>query len=258
MLHEVRCARPALPGLRIVDMWSSRRFPRHSHDQFGIGVMLDGGHASWSGRGPVEVGPGSVVTVNPNELHDGIPLRGAARRWSMVFVDPAAIAGLAGPEIAAREFPSPALADRRLAARVATALRDLGDGDAGRAAEIVVALFADLLDPTRAEPPAARPSEAVRRMLERIHDDPAAAPSLDELAAVAGLTPYTALRRFRREVGATPHAYVVQYRVRCACRALRDGSTLSDAAALAGFADQSHMTRAFVHRFGVTPGRWRP
>lgn len=258
MLHEVRCATPALPGLRLVDMLSDRGFPRHSHDQYGIGVMLEGAHASWSGRGPIEAGPDCVITVNPNELHDGIPIRGAARRWSMVFVEPAVVADLVGADVAAREFPAPVVADRAFARRVATALRDLREGHATEAAEIVVGLFAALLDPSEAAPIAAPPSRAVRRMLERIHDDPAEAPSLAELAAVAGLTAPAALRRFRREVGITPHAYVVQHRVRCACRAIGAGLGLGEAAALAGFADQSHMTRAFVRRFGVTPGRWRP
>jgi AraC-like DNA-binding protein len=35
-----------------------------------------------------------------------------------------------------------------------------------------------------------------------------------------------------------------------------DGVALSEAAAAAGFADQSHLTRHFSARFGVTPGRW--
>lgn len=258
MPHRVRCAETVLPGVRVVDLLSDRRFPRHAHDQYGVGVMLDGGHVSWSGRGLIEAGPQSVITVNPNELHDGLPIRGAARRWSMLFVEPDVIAAWAGAEIAAREFPAPAIADRTFAHGVAAALGDLRGADAGEAAEIVVALFADLLDPPGDTAAAATPSHGVRRMLERIHDDPAAAPTLADLAAVAGLAAHTALRRFRREVGTTPHAYLVQYRVRCACRAIVRGSPLTEAAALAGFADQSHMTRAFVRQFGVTPGRWRP
>lgn len=34
------------------------------------------------------------------------------------------------------------------------------------------------------------------------------------------------------------------------------GATLADAAASAGFADQSHMTRAFVRLLGVTPANY--
>jgi AraC-like DNA-binding protein len=30
-----------------------------------------------------------------------------------------------------------------------------------------------------------------------------------------------------------------------------------EAALIAGFADQSHMSRAFVRQFGVTPGRYQ-
>ncbi|WP_375781517.1 AraC family ligand binding domain-containing protein [Roseococcus suduntuyensis] len=30
--------------------------------------------ASSSGRGPVEAGPGDVITVNPGEVHDGAPI----------------------------------------------------------------------------------------------------------------------------------------------------------------------------------------
>lgn len=258
MLHKVKCATPALPGLRVFDMLSDRQFPRHAHDHYGVGVMLDGGHVSWSGRGLIEAGPDCVITVNPNELHDGIPIRGASRRWSMIFVDPDVIAELAGAEVAGREFPLPAIADRTFAHHVVAALHDLQDGDATTAAEIVVALFGALLDPLRERRSVSQPSRGVRLMLQRIHDDPAVAPSLVELAAITGLSSYTALRRFQREVGTTPHAYIVQYRVRCACRAINEGSTLTEAAILAGFADQSHMTRAFVRQFGVTPGRWRP
>ena len=40
-------------------------------------------------------------------------------------------------------------------------------------------------------------------------------------------------------------------------RHLRSGYALADAALMAGFADQSHMTRAFQRQFGITPGRYR-
>ena len=38
---------------------------------------------------------------------------------------------------------------------------------------------------------------------------------------------------------------------------LAAGHTPAQAAVEAGFADQSHMTRAFARQFGVTPGRYR-
>jgi len=37
----------------------------------------------------VESVPGDVITVNPGELHDGIPINGGIRRWRIIYFDPA-------------------------------------------------------------------------------------------------------------------------------------------------------------------------
>ena len=57
------------------------------------------------------------------------------------------------------------------------------------------------------------------------------------------------------ELGITPHAYLIQSRARLARAMLASGLPIADAAAEAGFADQSHLTRAFARQFGITPGR---
>ncbi|MFR0688398.1 AraC family transcriptional regulator [Enterobacterales bacterium AE_CKDN230030158-1A_HGKHYDSX7] len=257
MLHRVNCTAIALPGLRTVEILSQRSFPRHAHDEYGIGVMLEGGHRSWSGRGEIEAKPCDIITVSPNELHDGIPLHGAPRRWWMLYVEPTVIARLAGAELAGREFALPALTDPGLAWRIAELLQHLPGAGEDEASEGVLDLFGELLDQRTDTSAAAPPSRSVARMLERIHDDPRNAPALAELAGIAGLTPYAALRRFRRELGTTPHAYLLQYRVRQAHQLIGEGRALAEAAQLAGFADQSHMTRAFARQLGLTPGQWR-
>ena len=65
------------------------------------------------------------------------------------------------------------------------------------------------------------------------------------------------MRGFARAVGVTPHAYLLQQRVRLARRLLSAGRRPIEAAAEAGFADQSHLTRAFRRQLGVTPARYR-
>jgi AraC-like DNA-binding protein len=80
---------------------------------------------------------------------------------------------------------------------------------------------------------------------------------LGELAALSGVSRFQFLRAFTRQTGITPHAYLVQLRVRMAQRLLRDGHTPAEAALGAGFADQSHLTRCFVRQLGVTPGRYQ-
>jgi len=49
---------------------------------------------------------------------------------------------------------------------------------------------------------------------------------------------------------------LVQRRVHMARRMLAGVQPIVEVAIDSGFADQSHLTRAFVRQFGVTPGRY--
>lgn len=69
----------ALPGITAVAADSARRFARHTHDEFGIGVIDRGAQTSLSGRGRVQSQAGDLITVNPNEVHDGLPIASTGR-----------------------------------------------------------------------------------------------------------------------------------------------------------------------------------
>ena len=81
-----------MAGVEAVTAESRHAFPRHIHDQFGIGVIERGAQKSLSGRGEVEAGPGNTITVNPGEVHDGTPLDDAGRMWRMLYLDPRLVA----------------------------------------------------------------------------------------------------------------------------------------------------------------------
>jgi AraC-like DNA-binding protein len=103
--------------------------------------------------------------------------------------------------------------------------------------------------------PCASPS--VAKAIRRLDAAPEVPTSLAELAALSGLSRFQLLRGFARDVGTTPHAYLFQRRVRLARRLLAAGRSPAEAALQVGFADQSHMTRAFVRQLGITPGRYK-
>lgn len=241
-------------GVTRVAARSGLCFARHTHDDFGFGVLTGGAQRSWSGRGPVEAGPGDVITVNPGEVHDGMPV-GSERAWTMLYVPPGTVSQIARDLRggARPEFPLPVIRDPRIARLIAAACTTAASDGPGLLEEHLLMSFAALLGVATLPPAAPR---RLRQALERIDDDPAAAHALADLALLAGLSRFQLLRAFVRMTGLTPHAYVVQRRLDLARRTLRGGAAPAEAAAAAGFADQSHLHRAFVARYGLTPGRY--
>ena len=243
---------------------TSRTFPRHTHDQYGIGVIDMGGHASLSGRGQVEAGAGSLIFVNPGEVHDGRALGGRARSWRMLYVEPAVMNAARADVLeggqAAPTFAAPVFVDEQLR-RVFDAAFDAATRHAGPqeivAETATLRLIAHLAVNLSSKSRTSKSTVSIRRALDRIDADPAAPLTLSHLAGDVGTSRFQLLRAFARELGLTPHAYIVQQRLALARRLIRAGSTLVDAAAAAGFSDQSHLTRAFARQFGVTPARYR-
>jgi AraC-like DNA-binding protein len=257
-LHKVSVHRSRSMGITAMELMSNHSFPRHTHDEYGIGVILSGAQRSWSGVGPVESVPGDVISVNPGELHDGHPVNGAARRWRIIYFDPAALTRHFVPDAAREiEFVSPNLRDCDLGGWVNLLFNRLSDGVGQLGVEeIVIHLVRRLTPQRRPEGDARKYSTPVRKARERIDDDPSSQISLTELAALSGISRYQIVRAFARELGVTPYAYVIQSRVRLARQLLMNGDTLADTALRAGFADQSHLTRAFARQFGIPPGRY--
>jgi len=77
---------------------------------------------------------------------------------------------------------------------------------------------------------------------------------IKELARRLGVSPEHASRKFQKEFGVGPATFRREQRLRRSLAALEDGETLVCAAMAGGFADQSHMGRAFKAALGETPG----
>ena len=95
----------------------------------------------------------------------------------------------------------------------------------------------------------------LERVAERIQVQFRAKLRLEDLAREAGVHPVHLSRTFARRVGTGLHDYIEGVRVRWVCSQMTDGEgDLAALAAEAGYADQSHMTRAFRRVTGMTPG----
>lgn len=93
---------------------------------------------------------------------------------------------------------------------------------------------------------------------ERLQHGFAGSLSITNLAGYVGVHPAHLCRTFRRFRGRSIGDYVRGLRIQFVCRQLATGSeSLSGIATAAGFADQSHMTKAFRRLTGYGPGAYR-
>jgi AraC-like DNA-binding protein len=80
---------------------------------------------------------------------------------------------------------------------------------------------------------------------------------LAELASSVGLSRYHLVREFSRAYGFPPHAFQMAIRVERARHLITQGMPLAEVADVCGFADQSHLCRAFKKGLGIAPGIYR-
>ena len=261
-LHECEVLASPWPGVHAAVIRSERHYGRHSHATFGFGVVNDGAHRSCSGRGTVDAYAGQIVTTNPGEVHDGRPLGGPSRSWCTVYVDPATLASMHANGDGEIAITRPVLVDAQLRTatrRLLGALRGWQQRTQDKLAceEALVQACGLLLARHATRLPEEDAAVSLAGVRRRLADELLAPPSLAELAGEAGVSRFQLLRRFAALYGCTPHAFVLQQRAERVRTLVRQGADLAGAAAAAGFADQSHMTRLFTRQFGFTPGAWQ-
>lgn len=124
---------------------------------------------------------------------------------------------------------------------------------------VLVLLLRHLLDSGLVEdgPLAGLGHPQLAKALVALHDAPAAPWTLDALAARAGMSRSRFAEVFAQVVGATPAAYLAQYRITLAKDALLHGEGLERVAQHVGYGSAAALSRAFSALCGVSPREWR-
>ena len=241
------------------------RYDLHTHATYVIALITDGCERLRVGRQRALAPADAIILVNPEECHDGEA--GCEQGWSYrTFYPTVALMREVARELGHATvpvFPRTVVTDTALAASLARAHRCAEQGDAAAAEATMLLSLRDLIichadgDHAGAACTVTGSARRVATYRSMIEADIAAAWDLHRLAHATGVTRFQVIRDFKQVTGLTPSAFIRDHRVRLAGDLIRQGDSLANAAQTAGFADQSHFSRAFKLSHGVTPGSLR-
>ena len=247
--------RRRVPGFVLTELRhrSASNSGSHEHGPAYFSRLAGGSYREMDSDGEVRYRVGAV-RFHPAGYRHGDEIGEAGARFLCVELDEETGRDLpALRQLAPRLAPPPSES-----ARLASALaREMRAGDVasdflleGLALQLIGAF---LRMPVEAEIPA-----WLRRVAERLREESSLPLRLRDLAAQAGVHPVHLARSFRRHYGRGVGEELRRHRVETVRAAiLREDTSLSAAAAAAGFADQSHMSRVFRRLTGMSPRQYR-
>ncbi|MGE8618723.1 MAG: AraC family transcriptional regulator [Achromobacter spanius] len=255
---------------RIEAYFGGHGYDMHRHDTYAIGRTLSGVQSFHYRRNFRHSLPGGTIVLHPDEPHDGQAGTEAGFHYRMIYVEPALIQQILGGR------PLPFIAggisgDARLHAASGALLQSTQEPLDALQEDDALYDLAHALCAAAGEPGGRRTGQQTGRRTGRRSADYVAAErarhyihasldttiTLDALAAAAGKDRWSLSRDFRTLFGTSPYRYVMLRRLDLARRLIAAGMPLADAAAHAGFTDQSHLTRRHVQTYGMPPDRWR-
>lgn len=242
---------------------ADRRFEER-HEQVSIAAVLDGTFSYRADTGAALLHPGALMLGNAGACYECGHDHATGDRClalhlaSELFAEiSASAAGSAGFRFPAAMLP----AGRELMAPLVALLAASDQPQPAEQAVIqlteqVVALLSGHIAP--AQMLNGRDQRRIGQALQHIAGHAEEVLSLDDLAAVAGMSKYHFLRCFRRVTGLAPYEYLLNLRLRRA--ALRLCQSSAPVAAIAydcGFGDLSTFNGRFKAQFGLSPSRFR-
>ncbi|SEN39023.1 AraC family transcriptional regulator [Actinacidiphila rubida] len=260
---------PGLPGVDLLHARYIRHtFSRHAHDGYVVAAVTSGVEAVGLPGGDRHAGAGGVVLLNPETPHTAYA--GSEDGWSYRVLYPArsVVASVAAETSALRGTPafSATVLDDPATARMIADVHRAAEHDNPLAADTLLRLvLARLLARHGTAVAAAEPDgqgagggpRAAAQARDLLAASLVEPPSLEQLAAETGVSPFALLRSFKKAYGLPPHAWLTGERVSAARRLLDAGASPADTAAAVGFTDQPHLNRHFSRIVGVPPGAYQ-
>lgn len=254
-------------GIEIVEaQYRTHSFTKHVHEGYTIGVIDLGAQRFYRTGAQHVAGQNSLILVNADDVHTGQAETEGG--WAYRAMYPLAAhfericAGVFANDTGIPYFPNAVIEDARLAAQLRLFFELVNTENNPLLVESVLyAFMSDLVlrhsrrrkTPQTLETGKLQLTWVREYLLDHLDENP----SLEQLAAIAGISPFHLVRQFKKVFGLPPHAFQVQARIKLAKQLLRQGMTPAYVAVTCGFHDQSHLTHHFKRSMGITPARYQ-
>lgn len=257
----------ALPFIEARSIADGREvcYSRHSHAHFSIGAITAGRSTYLHEQASFEVSAGTVVLMNPGDVHACNPIDDQPWSYLMLYVETAWLTDLQhqlgfAHDLEFRRFAATHTEDAGLFHGLGALYESLVDSqqDVLGKQSAAVEFFTEVqqrLNP--GESPVREPNFKLERAADFIREHCTQLLKLEDICEAAQLSPSYLIRAFKQHYGMTPHAFLVNQRIQFARERLRSGRLIADVALEAGFADQAHFQRAFKQHLAATPGQYR-
>ncbi|WP_394178705.1 helix-turn-helix domain-containing protein [Marinomonas posidonica] len=244
--------------------YQSFEFDRHYHLDYHFGLITEGQQAFASQGERQRVGPGDIVIMPPDVLHDGRALEASGYKTQVFSVEPhwfhdLNISGSPQGELA---FTHNIIQDPMVFQSLSQAYVALCDESISQLARDCLPYegFSPLIErygQNRIRPTYALGKSDLERLRECLLAHLAEPVSLQQLADLCGLSPSQFQRQFKAKIGITPYAWFTRLRLEQAVKLLKSKVPGTDVAQQVGFYDQAHFSKAFKHSFGLCPSQIR-
>ncbi|MHC8395130.1 AraC family transcriptional regulator [Pseudomonas sp. LB3P93] len=257
----------ALPFIEARSIADGREvcYTRHAHEHFSIGAITAGRSTYLHEQAQFQVSAGTVVLMNPDDVHACNPIDDQPWSYLMLYVETPWLTDLQhqlgfSQDLAFRRFSITHIRDGSLFAGLNGLYEILVDPlqDVLCKHSAAVEFFTDVqqrLNPI--DQPLREPNFKLERAADYIRDNCTRQLKLEDICEAAQLSPSYLIRAFKHHYGMTPHAFLVNRRIQFARDQLRNGKLIADVALEAGFADQAHFQRVFKQHLAATPGQYR-
>lgn len=259
---------PGLPQLELrqVRDGAHQGYAPHTHSQWSLGAITGGCSHFTCGDTQALAETGSLVCVNPHQVHACKPFGKETWCYWMLYLDQDWLTHWCHTQslfakAAWQDFNQPLLQDAtcfNAFVMLAETLMHPGHTLARKEQQLhqtLLQLIPALLGPQQAAA-VAEPPPGLQQLLHWLDQQDCTDLSLGQLCRISGYSPGHLIRLFRRHYGLTPHAWLVDRRIQLGQRLLKQGHPPAAVAQQAGFADQAHFQRVFKRLVAATPGQY--